>query len=153
MKMNVIFLVSDHAGYRLKNLIHGHLKKTSYEVIDLGASGKESVDYPDFAIKLAMKLRDDFKAYGIAICGSGVGISIAMNRFPWIRAALVSSREAATLSRQHNDANVLALGERLIAPDLALACVDDFLDAEFENGRHQGRVKKLSAINFGENYI
>ena len=153
MRMNVIYLASDHAGYRLRSLIHGHLKTSSYEVIDLGASGKESVDYPDFGVKLAMQLRDDCKAYGIAICGSGIGISIAMNRFPWIRAALVSSREAATLSRQHNDANVLALGERLIAPDLAIACVNDFLDAEFEKGRHQSRVNKLSAINVDENYI
>ncbi|NBW05957.1 MAG: RpiB/LacA/LacB family sugar-phosphate isomerase, partial [Alphaproteobacteria bacterium] len=83
---------------------------------------------------------------GIAICGSGIGISIAVNRFSWIRAALVASVEAATLARQHNDANILALGERLIDPELALACVDAFLSTDFEGGRHQRRVDKLTAI-------
>ena len=85
-------------------------------VFDLGPNGGETVDYPDFGVKLAMALRDDNQARGIAICGSGIGISIAVNRFSWVRAALVSSSEAASLSRQHNDANVLAFGERLIEP-------------------------------------
>ena len=150
MKTSVIYLASDHAGFVLRGLIHEHLKANKYKVIDLGPSRKESVDYPDFGVKLAKELRKDYLSRGIAICGSGVGISISVNRFPWVRAALVSSLEAASLSRQHNDANVLALGERLIDPDLALACVDKFLNTEFEGGRHQGRVDKLSVINTGD---
>tara|TARA_B100000900_G_C20382229_1_gene635073 strand:+ start:143 stop:661 length:519 start_codon:yes stop_codon:yes gene_type:complete len=153
MKTSVIYLASDHAGFLLRGLIHRHLKANKYKVIDLGPGRKESVDYPDFGVKLAMELRNDDRSCGIAICGSGVGISIAVNRFPWVRAALVGSLEAARLSRQHNDANVLVLGERLIDPDLALACVDKFLDTEFEGGRHQVRVDKLSMINTDDSNI
>ena len=147
MQKSAIYLASDHAGCVLKKLVFVHLRAQEHNVIDLGSDGDVSVDYPDFGVKLAMALRDDDQAFGIAVCGSGVGISIAVNRFPWIRGALVSSPEAASLSREHNDANVLALGERLIAPDLAIACVDKFLAAEFEGGRHQRRVDKLSRID------
>jgi ribose 5-phosphate isomerase B len=153
MQTSVIYLASDHAGCVLKGLVCEHLEASSYRVIDLGPGRDESVDYPDFGIKLAMALRDDIQAYGIAVCGSGIGISIAVNRFPWVRAALVSSPEAASLSRQHNNANVLALGERLIAPDLALACVDKFFATQFEGGRHQSRVEKLSTIEVDGRYI
>ena len=146
MQDSVIYLASDHAGCVLKGLIYAHLEVIGHRLIDLGTDGNEPVDYPDFGVKLAMALRDDDQAFGIAVCGSGVGISIAVNRFSWVRAALVSSSEAASLSRQHNDANVLAFGERLIAPDLAIACVDGFLATEFEGGRHQRRVDKLSQI-------
>ena len=147
MQKSVIYLASDHAGCVLKRVVCGHLRAKGYDIIDLGSDGDVSVDYPDFGVKLAMALRKDYQAIGIAVCGSGVGISIAVNRFSWIRAALVSSPEAASLSREHNDANVLALGERLITPDLAIACVDKFLTAEFEGGRHQRRVDKLSLID------
>ena len=147
MQDSVIYLASDHAGCVLRGLIYAHLEVIGHRLIDLGTDGNEPVDYPDFGVKLAMALRDDDQAFGIAVCGSGVGISIAVNRFSWIRAALVSSSEAATLSRQHNDANVLAFGERLIAPDLAIDCVDKFLATEFEGGRHQRRVDKLSLID------
>ena len=131
----------------MKGLVYAHLEVIGHKLIDLGTDGNVSVDYPDFGVKLAMALREDDQAFGIAVCGSGVGISIAVNRFSWIRAALVSSSEAASLSRQHNDANVLALGGRLIAPDLAIDCVDKFLATEFEGGRHQSRVDKLSLID------
>ena len=117
----------------VEGLVCAHLRARGHKLIDLGHNGDVSVDYPDFGVKLAMALHDDNQAFGIAVCGSGVGISIAVNLFSWIRAAaLVSSPEAASLSREHNDANVLALGERLIAPDLAIACVDKFLATEFE---------------------
>jgi ribose 5-phosphate isomerase B len=147
MQKSVIYLASDHAGCMLKRSVYAHLEGRGHNLTDLGPDGDVSVDYPDFGVKLAMALRDDSEACGIAICGSGIGISIAVNRFPWIRAALVSSPEAARLSRQHNDANVLALGERLIAPDLAIACVDKFLASDFEGGRHRRRVDKLSLID------
>ena len=147
MQDSVIYLASDHAGCVLRGLVYEHLEVRGHKLIDLGTDGDVSVDYPDFGVKLAMALHDDDQAFGIAVCGSGVGISIAVNRFSWIRAALVNSPEAASLSRQHNDANVLALGERLIAPDLALACVDKFLATDFEGGRHKRRVNKLSLID------
>ena len=147
MQKSVIYLASDHAGCVLKGLVCSHLRASRHNLIDLGPDGEVPVDYPDFGVKLAMALYDDDQAFGIAVCGSGVGISIAVNRFSWIRAALVSSPEAASLSRKHNDANVLALGERLIAPDLAIACVDKFLTTEFEGGRHQRRVDKLALID------
>jgi ribose 5-phosphate isomerase B len=146
MQTSIIYLASDHAGCVLRGLVCVHLEEKGYRVIDLGPGSGESADYPDFGVKLAVALRDDDRACGIAVCGSGIGISIAVNRFPWVRAALVSSPEAAGLSRQHNDANVLALGERLITPALALTCVDKFLSTEFEGGRHQVRVDKLSVI-------
>ena len=146
MQKRMVYLTSDHAGCVLRKIVSEHLEAAGHMPIDLGPNGDETVDYPDFGVKLAMALRDDDQARGVAVCGSGIGISIAVNRFSWVRAALVSSSEAASLSRQHNDANVLAFGERLINPDLALACVDTFFGTEFEGGRHQRRVDKLSAI-------
>ena len=147
MQKRAVYLASDHAGCVLKRSVCAYLGALGHNVTDLGPDGDVSVDYPDFGVKLAMALHDDHQAFGIAVCGSGVGISIAVNRFPWIRAALVSSPKAASLSREHNDANVLALGERFIVPDLAIACVDTFLSTEFEGGRHQRRVDKLSLID------
>ena len=147
MSKRTVAIACDHAGFSMKSTLKTELEQSDHQVIDLGTDSEDSVDYPDFGVKLAMALRDDDQAFGIAVCGSGVGISIAVNRFSWIRAALVSSSEAASLSRQHNDANVLALGERLIAPDQAIDCVDKFLATEFEGGRHQRRVDKLSLID------
>ena len=144
--MKRFYAASDHAGATLKGDIIEHLNKQGFEVFDLGSDGTKSVDYPDYGVKLAMALKYNTAARGIAICGSGIGISIAVNRFSWVRAALVSSAEAASLSRQHNDANVLALGERLIDWPLALTCISVFLDTAFEGGRHQRRVDKLTAI-------
>lgn len=141
-----IFLASDHAGISLRAAILAHLSATGHKVTDLGPDEGQSVDYPDYGEKLAVALRDDPAARGIAICGSGIGISIAVNRFAWARAALVNDPVAAQLSREHNDANVLALGERLTETAQALACVDAFLATEFEGGRHQRRVDKLSAL-------
>ena len=146
MQKETIFLASDHAGCKLKATVCAHFSAAGYQIVDLGPNQDGSVDYPDYAVKLAMALKDNTAARGIAICGSGIGISIAVNRFSWVRAALVSTAEAANLSRQHNDANVLALGERLIDWPLALTCISVFLDTAFEGGRHQRRVDKLTAI-------
>ena len=147
MQKETIYLASDHAGYELKAAVCQHLDATGYQIVDLGPDQGESVDYPDYGVKLAMVLKDDKAARGIAICGSGIGISIAVNRFSWVRAALVSTAQAASLSRQHNDANVLAVGERLIDQPLALTCVKVFLDTAFDGGRHQRRVDKVTAIS------
>ena len=146
MQKETIFLASDHAGCKMKAVVCAHLDAAGYQIVDLGPNQSESVDYPDYGVKLAMALKDDTATRGIAICGSGIGISIAVNRFSWVRAALVNTAEAASLSRRHNDANVLALGERLIDRPLALTCVQAFLDTAFEGGRHQRRVDKLTAI-------
>ena len=141
-----IYFASDHAGISLRQTLLSYVKVAGHNVIDLGPEGTTSVDYPDFGVKLAMVLKQDHAGRGIAICGSGIGISIALNRFSWVRAALVSQPEAAGLARQHNDANVLALGERLIAAETAKEAVERFLSTEFQGGRHQRRVNKLSQI-------
>ena len=146
MQKETIFLASDHAGCKLKATVCAHFSAAGYQIVDLGPNQDGSVDYPDYAVKLAMALKDNTAARGIAICGSGIGISIAVNRFSWVRAALVSTAEAASLSRLHNDANVLALGGRLIDWPLALTCIKVFLDTAFEGGRHKRRVDKLTAI-------
>ena len=141
-----IYFASDHAGISLRQTLLSHVKIVGHNVIDLGPEETTSVDYPDFGVKLAMALKQDHSGRGIAICGSGIGISIALNRFSWVRAALVSQPEAAELARQHNDANVLALGERLITAETAIESVQKFLSTDFEGGRHQRRVDKLSNI-------
>ena len=146
MQKETIFLASDHAGCKMKAVVCAHLDAAGYQIVDLGPDQGEPVDYTDSGVKLAMALKDNTAARGIAICGSGIGISIAVNRFSWVRAALVSTAEAASLSRQHNDANVLALGERLIDWPLALTCIKVFLGTAFGGGRHQRRVDKLTAI-------
>jgi ribose 5-phosphate isomerase B len=146
MQKGTIYLASDHAGCELKTAVCADLVAAGYQIVDLGPNQGEPVDYPDYGVKLAMALKDNTAARGIAICGSGIGISIAVNRFSWVRAALVNTAEAASLSRQHNDANVLALGERLIDWSLALTCIKVFMDTAFDGGRHQRRVDKLTAI-------
>jgi len=115
-----------------------------HEVADLGPETAERVDYPDFGYKLAATIADGTAEYGVALCGSGIGISIAVNRNPACRCALVSEPYSATLAREHNDANCIALGARLIGEDMAKACLDAFLAAQFGGGRHAGRVDKLS---------
>ena len=141
-----IYFASDHAGNSLRQTLLSYVKAAGHNVVDLGPEEEVSVDYPDFGVRLAMALKQDYAGRGIAICGSGIGISIALNRFSWVRAALVSQPEAAELARQHNDANVLALGERLISAETAEESVQKFLSTEFDAGRHQRRVDKLSQI-------
>lgn len=141
--MKKILLASDHAGYKLKEELKQHLSK-DYNVIDLGTNSEESVDYPDFGHKLAKAIEKKEAEKGVLICGSGVGISIAANRNQAVRAALVNSEEIAKLARLHNDANVICFGARFIESNLAKKCLDTFLSTQFEGGRHENRVKKLS---------
>ena len=141
-----IALSADHAGYILKNELAHWLREEGHEVEDLGTNGPESVDYPDFGSKLARVVASGGAERGIAVCGSGIGIAIAINRFSECRCAHVSEPLSATLARTHNDANVLALGARLVGPDMAKACVAAFLDNDFAGGRHQRRVDQLSAL-------
>ncbi len=142
---------SDHAGFRLKEHLKEILKKWGHDVEDVGPSSTESVDYPDFGAKVGERVvalqKNDSAVRGLAICGSGIGISIAANKVPGVRAALVSEPTAARLSRQHNDANVLCLGERLIGEALAESVLDAFLRTDFEGGRHERRVAKLNALD------
>ena len=139
-----IALAADHAGVDLKDELAAWLGGLGHEVADLGTNGPESVDYPEFGARLARAIRTGEAERGIAVCGSGIGISIAVNREPACRCALVNEPLSAALARQHNDANVLALGARLIGADMAKACVLAFLDSGFAGGRHQRRVDLLS---------
>src|SRR2546430_1630589 len=137
-------LAPDPAGHQLKNDPPAWLREQGHEVSDLGTNGPESVDYPEFGRKLAQAVASGDAERGIAVCGSGIGISIAVNREPKCRCARVDDPLSATLAREHNDANVLALGARLIGSDMAKACVAAFLDTNFAGGRHQRRVDQLS---------
>ena len=139
-----IALAADHAGVDLKDSLVAWLKELGYETQDLGTHGHESVDYPEFGARLARALRDGQADRGIAVCGSGIGISIAINREPACRCARVDDPLSAQLAREHNDANVLAMGGRLIGTDMAKACVLAFLGTDFAGGRHQRRVDLLS---------
>ena len=141
--LNKIFLSSDHGGFELKEKIKGFLTDNNFEYEDLGCSSLEPVDYPDFAKLLSKKIKDENDSKGILFCGTGIGISMAANRFPHIRAALCTSVEMASKSRKHNDANVLALGGRILEDNLALEIVKEFLYTDFEAGRHSLRVDKI----------
>lgn len=140
-----IAIASDHAAIELKAELAQWLRDEGHEVDDLGPASNDRVDYPDYGYKLATAVAAGAADRGIALCGSGIGISIAVNRNPACRCALVGEPLSAALSREHNDANVLAMGARLIGPDMAKACVEAFLATGFGGGRHQGRVEKLSA--------
>ena len=140
---NKIFLSSDHAGFELKEKVKIFLIGNNFEYEDLGCSSLEPVDYPDFAKLLSEKIKDKNNSKGILFCGTGIGISMAANRFPHIRAALCTSVEMASKSRKHNDANVLALGGRILEEKLALEIVKEFLQTDFEAGRHSLRVDKI----------
>ena len=141
-----IALSADHAGYELKDTLIAWLREAGHEAIDLGTNGPESVDYPDYGARLARAIAAGQADRGIAVCGSGIGISIAVNRNPACRCARVDDPLSAQLAREHNDANVLAFGARLIGPDMAKACILAFLDTSFSGGRHQRRVDQLSHI-------
>ena len=143
MMINKIFLSSDHGGFELKEKVKGFLINNNFEYEDLGCTSLEPVDYPDFAKILSKKIKDKNNSKGILFCGTGIGISMAANRFPHIRAALCTSVEMASKSRKHNDANVLALGGRILEDKLALEIVKAFLQTDFEAGRHSIRVNKI----------
>lgn len=139
-----IALAADHAGYVLKDELARWLREQGHEVSDLGTNGPESVDYPEFGRKLGDAIASGTADRGVAVCGSGIGISIAVNRNPACRCARVDDPLSAELSRLHNDANVIALGARLIGSDMAQACVSAFLHTDFAGGRHRRRVDQLS---------
>lgn len=138
-----IAIASDHAAFALKEALTAWLSDSGHDVVDLGPHAAARVDYPDFGYALATTVAAGDAERGIALCGSGIGISIAVNRNPKCRCALVSEPLSAALAREHNDANVLALGARLTGEDMAKACITAFLSSDFAGGRHQGRVAKL----------
>ncbi len=144
--MKKIAITSDHGGFLLKKEIITYLKDFEYEVFDMGPQTPESVDYPDYAEKLAHFIKENKDCIGIAVCGSGIGMSIALNRYPFVRAALVYSTETARLSRQHNNANVICLGARLCDTTDALTYIDLFLNTDFMEGHHCPRVQKLGEM-------
>ena len=142
-KINRVLLASDHAGLKLKNKINNFLIKKGNKVLDLGTKNTNSVDYPDYAHRLSRKMKNGKNNIGILICGSGIGMDITANKHKNIRAALCYNVKAAKLSRQHNNANVIALGARLIKKKIAIKCVNKFIQTNFEGGRHLRRVKKI----------
>ena len=141
-----IALSADHAGFELKDEIAAWLRDQGHDVIDLGTTSRESVDYPEYGARLARAVSSGDVEKGIAVCGSGIGIAIAINRFADCRCAHVNEPLSAELARTHNDANVLALGARLVGSDMARACVSAFLGTDFAGGRHQRRVDQLSKL-------
>ena len=139
-----IAIASDHAAFDLKADLRDWLIEQGHEVADLGPDTADSVDYPDYGYRLAAVVADGTADRGVALCGSGLGISMSINRHPAIRCALVSEPLSASLAREHNDANCIAMGARLVGSDMAKACLSAFLDTDFAGGRHQRRIDKLS---------
>lgn len=140
-----VAIACDHAGLSLKNILKETFKDVPVEWLDLGTNTGDSVDYPDYGAKLAQAIEKGEAKFGVAICGSGIGISIAANRNKAVRCALVENETAARLCREHNDANVIAFGARLIGEEIARAALKQFLITPFAGGRHQGRVDKLGS--------
>lgn len=139
-----VAVASDHAGYDLKRALKQELEGMGHPILDLGTDSNESADYPDFGYAVARALKEGRAARGVLVCGSGVGISIAANRYPEVRAALVHDSLGARLAREHNDANVICFGGRMIDAEVARQCLKVFLETQFEGGRHTTRVQKLS---------
>ena len=141
--MKKIFISSDHAGYKLKEAIKLHLTKKKLSFQDMGPYNDNRVDYPDFAHKVARRVKLKKNNFGILVCGSGMGMNIAANRHKNIRAAQCFNLKSTKLSRLHNDANIITLGSRLLSKKNALSCVGVFLNTKFEGGRHSKRIKKI----------
>ena len=139
-----IAIASDHAAVDMKATLADWLREQGHEVDDLGPATADSVDYPDYGYKLADAVASGSARFGVALCGSGIGIAIAVNRNPAVRCAQVSEPLSAQFARSHNDANAIAMGARLIGPEMAKACLAAFLETEFEGGRHQRRVDMLA---------
>lgn len=142
------YIATDHAGLNLKDYTIQLLKDKGHEVIDLGPFNKDRVDYPDYAVKVCDAVLADKESYGILICGSGIGMSMAANRYHGIRAALCHDAYTATVARGHNDANVLCYGERVVGYGVAESILDAWIAGSFDGGRHLDRVEKIEAINF-----
>ncbi len=145
-----IALGADHAGYRVKETIKRYLEEAGYRVDDLGTSSEESVDYPDYGRAVAERVARGESDLGILACGTGIGISIAANKVPGIRAAVAHDAMTARAAREHNDANVLAVGGRVVTDAQAIEIVRDFLAAQFAGGRHQRRIDKIAQIEQSE---
>ena len=141
--MKKIFISSDHAGFKLKEDIKSHLSKKKISFKDMGPYNDDRVDYPDYAHKVARKVKANKSNVGILVCGSGMGMNIAANRHKNIRAAQCFNLKSTKLSRLHNDANIITLGSRLLTKKLAINCVNTFLNTKFEGGRHSKRIKKI----------
>lgn len=141
---DTIAVGSDHAGFEYKQMIAAHLVARGHEVLDVGTDSTDRVDYPDFGKAVGEAVARGSARFGMAVCGSGIGICIAANKVSGIRAATVHDVTSARLSREHNDANVMCVGERFLGPQVVLDCVDAFLDATFQGGRHTARVAKLT---------
>ncbi len=137
---------SDHAGYHLKDEVIKHLKNSGYDPIDCGVYSVDSADYPDLASAVSSSVLNEEASFGILICGTGIGMSIAANKHKGIRAALCAECYSARCAREHNNANILTMGSRVIGPGLALAIVDTFLKTSFEGGRHARRLHKISLV-------
>lgn len=142
----VIALAADHGGFELKNLLAEKLAEWGYEPLDLGTYSTDSVDYPDMAAKMADAIKTGKAERGVLVCGTGIGISIAANRFPFIRAALIHDAFGARLCREHNNANVIVFGGRTTGIEVAYDCLNIFLNTQFAGGRHARRVEKLSRL-------
>ena len=143
INLKKIFISSDHAGYKLKEVIKTYLSKKKLSYFDLGPNNDDRVDYPDFAHKVARRVKTNKNNVGILVCGSGMGMSIVANRHKNIRAAQCFNLKSTKLSRLHNDANIITLGSRLLSKNNALKCVNVFLSTKFEGGRHLKRIKKI----------
>ena len=144
MPQQTVAIACDHAGFRMKSVLRAELERAGHQVVDLGTDSEESVDYPDFGFALADALGKNEADAGVLVCGSGIGISIAANRHPKIRAALVHDALGAKMCRLHNDANVICFGGRMIGEEVAKDCLNIFLETDFEGGRHARRVDKLN---------
>lgn len=144
----VIAVGSDHAGFNLKEAIKAKLEAEGHTIIDVGTDSTESVDYPKFGHAVGRTVASGEAERGVAVCGSGIGISIACNKVPGVRAALCTSVEMAEMCRRHNNANVICMGERMITQELAFAMVDTWMTTEFEGGKHLRRINELDDIEF-----
>ena len=143
MKVNKFFIASDHAGFSLKESIKKFLIRRKKKVLDLGPNSDSSVDYPDYAHRLSRKIKNNNREMGILVCGSGIGMDMTANKHKNIRAALCYNALSTKLSRQHNNANVMAIGARLTKKNVALKCVNIFINTKFKAGRHRRRVRKI----------
>jgi ribose 5-phosphate isomerase B len=145
------YIATDHAGFEVKGFVIDYISSKGHEVIDLGPDSDDRVDYPDFAKKCANLVVSDKGSFGILICGTGIGISIAANKIEGIRAGLCHDAFTASATRAHNDANILCFGQRVVGRGVIESMIDAFCETEFEGGRHIGRVEKIEGCSFGAN--
>ena len=141
-----VVMGSDHGGFELKEVLKKHLQEKGFDIIDVGCHDTTSVDYPDIAAAACAKVTSGECDWGVLVCGTGIGISIAANKVSGIRCAHVTDGYSAEMTKRHNNANMLALGGRVTGPDLAKNILDSFINAEFEGGRHQSRIDKIKAL-------